>query len=63
MAVGVKCPYCGRTGYTSSPQTNPICPYCGREHDYPREEEVKTEGKDIVLTPGKKREENEKHRL
>ncbi len=35
MAVGVRCPHCGRIGYTSSPQTNSICPYCGQEHHPP----------------------------
>ncbi len=53
MAVGIKCPYCGKIGYTSSPQTNPICPYCEEEHDFPREEEVRTKGKPIILIPGK----------
>lgn len=62
MAVGVKCPYCGRVGYTSSPQANHICPYCGQEHDF-FQEKVRAKGKSIILTPRKKRERGEKHSL
>jgi len=54
MAVGVRCPHCGRIGYTSSPQTNSICPYCGQEHHPPREKEARIKEKPIILMPGKK---------
>ncbi len=60
MAVGVKCPYCGEIGYTSSPRANCICPYCGKEHDFPEEEEFGINGRFTILTPGKKRDKNEK---
>lgn len=56
MAVGVKCPYCGKIGYTSSPQANSRCPYCGRQHDLPHKKESKIRGKSIILTPGKRKE-------
>ena len=39
MAVGIRCPHCGRIGYTSSPQTNSLCPYCGQECHPPSGEE------------------------
>ena len=65
MAVGVKCPHCGRIGYTSSPQTNSICPYCGQECRPPREKKVRIKGKFITLTLGKKEveEKSEKYSL
>lgn len=56
MAVGVKCPYCKKIGYTSSPQVNRICSYCGQEHASPEKEEVEINGKPIILTPGKKKQ-------
>jgi ribosomal protein S27E len=54
MAVGVRCPYCGRIGYTSSPQTNSICPYCGQKYHPPRGNKVGIKRKPIILTSGKK---------
>lgn len=58
MAIGVKCPYCGEVGYTSSPQVIRICSYCKQEHDFPGEAKMGPNGKPAILTPGKKKDKN-----